>query len=97
VPKSWRQALDCRTDCVVALAQAEWAAWSDPLLLEWDDERLVVRERFPNLSRDDAGWIAWARVRVGFSERRGGSLDDYRRQVRVPQRGREAAKPGIAA
>ena len=62
----------------MALAQAEWAAWSDSLLLEWDDERLVVREQFPNLSRDDAEWIAWARVRVGFSERRGHAASECR-------------------
>jgi hypothetical protein len=82
VSEVWRVALDGRSQRLVRLAQAEWSSWPDSLLGEWDCERLAVGERFPGLSLEECGWLAWARTRCGFTTARGLLLVEERKAVR---------------
>ena len=60
----WRQALDSRGPALMARARAEFSLCPESLLVWWGDERARVAARWPELTAEECGWIAWSRARV---------------------------------
>jgi len=97
ISRLWREVLDFRSERVLALAAREWGAWPDRAVGEWNIERRLIADLHPGLTREEADWLAWSRVRVGFTTSRGLLLSEYKGRVQEGAKSAARSRGATAA